>query len=500
MSKPPRPFSPSAGAALSAVLLVLAFPPFDLRWLVLVALVPWLVSIRGQEARAVRRSGLVFGAIFYGYQMWWVVPFVYKWTGNLVSGLVPWVVTVPIAMGYFWLQASWMGAAERQGRAWAIPLLWVAMEFIRSYIPGLAFPWGHMATPLWPFPAVLQSAALGGIFLVSAWVVLVNQWLAEWRWPRADGAMNRWRTGAAVVIVALFGYSWWRASTPPDGNWHVVAAAQPGVDQAFTPPDEERIRLDGAGPELMADAERAGAELVVFPEGFASPSESVVPTAVLGYPPAVPVILGGNLVQGGKRYQTAYSWDGMQWKHANKTRLVVFGEYVPGRDVLPFLKNFNLPAGDLTPGDRVQSLPVGPFQAGPLLCFEGLFPDLALAQQQAGAQLLTVQAIDDWYAATPAWEQLYPGAVFRSIEAGLPVVRAGSKGRSYITDARGNIVAWLPHRDQGLLTARVRVPAGGDGWTGRMMFPWLCLAVALAVMVANVVAQCSKDDADEGSH
>jgi len=248
-----------------------------------------------------------------------------KWTGSLVSGLVPWVVTVPIAMGYFWLQASWMGAAERQGRAWAIPLLWVAMEFIRSYIPGLAFPWGHMATPLWPFPAVLQSAALGGIFLVSAWVVLVNQWLAEWRWPRADGAMNRWRTGTAVVIVALFGYSWWRASTPPEGNWHVVAAAQPGVDQAFTPVDEERIRLDGAGPELMADAERAGAELVVFPEGFASPSESVVPTAVLGYPPAVPVILGGNLVQGGKRYQTAYSWDGMQWKHANKTRLVVFG-------------------------------------------------------------------------------------------------------------------------------------------------------------------------------
>ena len=174
MSKPPRPFSPSAGAALSAVLLVLAFPPFDLRWLVFVALVPWLVSIRGQEARPVRRSGLVFGAISYGYQMWWVVPFVYKWTGSLVSGLVPWVVTVPIAMGYFWLQASWMGAAERQGRAWAIPLLWVAMEFIRSYIPGLAFPWGHMATPLWPFPAVLQSAALGGIFLVAAVVTLLG--------------------------------------------------------------------------------------------------------------------------------------------------------------------------------------------------------------------------------------------------------------------------------------------------------------------------------------
>jgi len=66
---------------------VLAFPPFDLRWLVFVALVPWLVSIRGQEARAVRRSGLVFGSIFYGYQMWWVVPFVYKWTGSLVSGI-----------------------------------------------------------------------------------------------------------------------------------------------------------------------------------------------------------------------------------------------------------------------------------------------------------------------------------------------------------------------------------------------------------------------------
>ncbi|ARU45064.1 hypothetical protein CCB81_02150 [Armatimonadetes bacterium Uphvl-Ar2] len=161
----------------------------------------------------------------------------------------------------------------------------------------------------------------------------------------------------------------------------------------------------------------------------------------------------------------------------------------------PVPQELQPPGGGPDPGDRVQSLPVGPFQAGPLLCFEGLFPDLALAQQQAGAQLLTVQAIDDWYAATPAWEQLYPGAVFRSIEAGLPVVRAGSKGRSYITDARGNIVSWLPHRDQGLLTARVRVPAGGDGWTGRMIFPWLCLAVALAVMVANLISLRSKKEA-----
>ena len=53
------------------------------------------------------------------------------------------------------------------------------MEVFRSYIPGLAFPYGLIANPLWAFPQMIQTAYYGSIFLVGAWVVLINLLLAK---------------------------------------------------------------------------------------------------------------------------------------------------------------------------------------------------------------------------------------------------------------------------------------------------------------------------------
>ena len=162
---------------------------------------------------------------------------------------------------------------------------------------------------------------------------------------------------------------------------------------------------------------------------------------------------------------------------ADKTRLVIFGEFIPGRDVFPFVQNaFHLPDGDLSAGDKLATVRAGRLTVGPLICFEGLFPDLGLRQAWAGADLLAVMSNDDWFAPF-AQARLARAAQWRAIEAGLPLVRAASRGRSMIVSDTGEVLADAPYGERRLVMARVP--------KGRGPFPlvWAFPAVALASIV-----------------
>src|SRR5262249_32003050 len=142
-------------------------------------------------------------------------------------------------------------------------------------------------------------------------------------------------------------------------------------------------------------------------------------------------------------YQSAFSFDGSKWEHADKNRLVIFGEFVPFRDSW-IIKQFGLAQGDLTPGQTLGTLDIKGTKVGPLICFEGLFPDLAYRQALAGSRLLAIISIDDWYMGTAAPDQLKSEAVWRAVETGLPLVRSASLGYSLAVDQRGRIVSEAP--------------------------------------------------------
>src|SRR5260370_22666807 len=87
-------------AALSGVLLALAFPAFDVGALALVALVPLIWAWRGATPAPAALYGVVFGVVFAGVLMYWlwyfgilaIVPLVAGWaaftapSGCLVGG------------------------------------------------------------------------------------------------------------------------------------------------------------------------------------------------------------------------------------------------------------------------------------------------------------------------------------------------------------------------------------------------------------------------------
>lgn len=452
-----------AAACLSAGLYLAAFAPLDLSLLVFVALLPWLWSLKSASRRQGFRSGYLMGTLIVLGQMMWVVKLVQGWTGSALLGLLPWVLCGLIGGLYFALLGWGHRVLAERRLLLLFPVLWAGMEVLRSYVPGLSFPWFLIGEPLIRTPLLAQPGFFGTIYLCSAAVVAVSLLLAGL--PQRDAKALK----VAVSLVAAAGFVRWLWPTP--GTPTRVAVGQPGVDMAFGSSEERGRVLTPAIDRLVAQAESDGAQMLVLPEGLVNAGDAWPPQTPFYVSPLVPTLFGGRRGVS-PVYQSAFAHDRGQWTSADKTRLVVFGEYVPFRDVIPFLRSFRLPQGDLQPGREVKSVTLGGVSVGPMICFEGLFWDLSHRQAEQGAQLLAVISIDDWYMDTAAPEQLRDSTLWRAVETGLPVVRSASLGYSILGDAKGRLVAQAPLRSTTLLVGEVAVPAAAPSFAPRAWFPW----------------------------
>jgi len=131
-----------------------------------------------------------------------------------------------------------------------------------------------------------------------------------------------------------------------------------------------------------------------------------------------------------------------------KVELVPFGEYVPLGTVVPILERMTESIAKYIPdtvaGDRPRPVHahhgLAETSLGPLICFESVFPHLAVAQTRAGAAILVNQANDEWFAGSAEPEQSFRMARLRAIECRRPCVRATNRGISGWIDAAGRVI------------------------------------------------------------
>ncbi len=119
-----------------------------------------------------------------------------------------------------------------------------------------------------------------------------------------------------------------------------------------------------------------------------------------------------------------------------------------------------------------------------MICYESMYPEAALNAAQRGARLLTILSDDaGMRRAAIAWTHAEQ-ARMRAIEVGLPLVRDGQAGVSYMTDAYGRMLGRLDSWQTGTLTRDVPLQdvntiyrQVGRGWA----FLWALLALAPVV-------------------
>jgi apolipoprotein N-acyltransferase len=149
--------------------------------------------------------------------------------------------------------------------------------------------------------------------------------------------------------------------------------------------------------------------------------------------------------------------DGVISDSYDKTHLVPFGEYLPLRGLFGALglRQFVEIPGGFEPGARRRLLTVkGLPPALPLICYEAIFPAEAAAADARPGVLLAVTN-DGWFGITTGPHQHLAQARLRSVEQGLPLLRAANTGISAVIDPLGRITAQLALGTQGVIDAQV---------------------------------------------
>lgn len=452
---------PRLGTAAAGAVGILLFPAPNLGVLAWVAFVPLLLLIRASGTRReAALRGWCGGFGFVAATLYWLLPnLIYFFPlGAAALGLLwlPWGMLVwavlrpgPRALGW--------------GRSLlalvAVPSGWVLIEVVRSWKP-FGGPWSLLGASQWDHPSELGLASLGGVWLLSFAIMLANTAIVLIVSARVP---VRAVAGVIVALAVAGGPLWFAAHAMPSASRELsVALVQPGVIHNPQARDEEGVALtrglerQGSHIDLVVWGESSAGDNL--PHDAADQQQIEALSASLG----APILVDGNAVQADGNAQKVsylYTASGVHGAYA-KTRLVMFGEYIPFRGELGWLTGLTKAAGvNLVPGHGLDVFRADGANIGPLICFESAFPDMARTEADHGAQLLVYQSEDSTFQGS--WEPAQHAslAAVRAAETGRPAVQTSLAGVSAAFDAQGRQLAWLPKSVVGSVIATVPLQA-----------------------------------------
>jgi apolipoprotein N-acyltransferase len=517
-------------ALASGLALALSFPNYNLPlvgWLAVGMLV--LASYRARPAVA-PVYGFLHALIFYPVSIPWVATVMHQY-GNVDPWLSAGILSLfGVLGGIIWASFSWgVAVASRKSAALACAFaapMWVTLEFARSHLPIIAFPWNLSGYVASGSLALVQLTAVTGIhglsFVVAGYSSLVAYAIVM-------GTQRMWKTAlvatAALIFVAVGG----RYFVPSAAPRYVAHLVQTNFPQSETYPPDWMKQHAGELDELAAITIEAAHRPPHIPGG---PSSATLPGLVIW--PEVPAPFSfqdqdfaGRAARIARDSQSEFLVGAVDWRKGpadswqatnsailldpnghriftyDKIRLVPFGEYVPLRRWLTFAGKLTADIGDFTPGTvhavgyldepGVKDLLAAP-KFGTFICYEAVFPEEARQYTTGGAQLLITISNDGWFGRSGAPEQHLMMARLRAVENRRWLLRATNNGFTVAVDPYGRIVAQLatdirgqldaPYDFRSELTPYVRF---GD-W-----FPWLCVIASFGLLAASIVVRHASD-------
>jgi apolipoprotein N-acyltransferase len=481
-------------SALSGVLLTLAFPGSGGQgWLAFVALVPLLVALDGAGAARAGALGFVTGLVFWSVTLAWPTPWVVH------HGGVAWpraaltlVVVLATVAAFTALFAALLSAARaRSAGAWVVVAasLWVALELVRTHALS-GFPWNLLAASQYRNVALIQVAAVTGVYGVSFVVAAVNAALARMltraRDPRgalAAGAVAAGSVGAALTV------GWATPAQDPGADRVPVAIVQGDIDQGAKWDAAYVDATLAIHRDLTLEAIRSGARLVVWPETTVPLSDRGDPRwrdiEALARDGGIYLLVGSPRDVGSATRNSAYLFGpGGEIGRYDKRRLVPFGEYSPLGGRLGFL---SVVAGgsvsEFSAGSDavVFSTPLG--RLAPSICYEAIFPRDVRDFMAAGADVLVNLTNDAWFGPTPAPHQHLALVTFRAVEHRTWLVRAANTGVSAFVAPDGRIVRASPLFTRGVLLAEIAPRTETTFYTRHGdVFAWSALGLAAGAL------------------
>ena len=475
-----------AGALLTAVLLILVFPHFNLVWLSPVALTPLLVAL-AREPRPARRFllGYIAGVVYWFGVCYWI-EYVLAYYGGL-GKVTAWLAFLlfclakALHMGVF----AWLAGILIR-RWWAVPAvaaLWVAIEASHGF---LGFAWLALGNAGIDMGLPMRLAPYTSVYGLSFVFMMM----------------------ATALALAILGrprlHMMWLLALPfliflpnlPDARRGQQSAVlvQPDIseDEEWTP--ESADRMQRGLVMLSMRAVLAGGtdrpSLVVWPEvpaplyydsdprfqsyvgDLARAAKTYLLLGVVAHTPQGAPLNSAILVSPAGNLVSCY----------DKVNLVPFGEFVPWP--FDFVKRITDETGDFVPGTRVVVSPVDDHKIGTFICYESVFPNFVRRFVAGGAEVLFNISNDGYFGRSAARQQHLEIVRMRAAENRRWILRATNDGITATIDPAGRLRGSLPLYVQAAsrsgftyIQSRTFYTEHGD-W-----FPVVCAIAALALLM-----------------
>jgi apolipoprotein N-acyltransferase len=514
------------------------------------ALTPLLVGLLRMDFARRRRwvlgwafaAGWLTGALWFGANCYWVYDTMHLYGGMDKPMAVVCLLAFSLYLG-FWFGVFALGlvlirrATTRRATvgdrfAWvavaAIPFLWVGMEFALARIPE--FPWDLLGYSQVDNPLLMRLAPWTGVYGVSFVVAVVNAMLAAPFLPKISNrglfglpySLTEIGGGIACTIVAAASLGL-QMQPPAPAATATAVLVQPNLDvdkdDVWVGPDWDRhlAQFGQLGKQTCGDfieglpqtgaatvtplcaLPHPSASLVIWPESpapfrdadprFQAAMESV---AQADQAPLIVGAVGMDAVAGEQQYQiynsaVVVAQDGHFVGRYDKIHLVPFGEYVPFRRLLFFVRQVAQSMSDMSIGTERKVFRIGgadgqAHRYGVFICYESVFGDEVRQFARLGAEVFVNISDDGWYGDTSApWQHLNM-ARMRAIENRRWILRDTNTGVTAAIDPYGTVRQSISRHQVGALAARYGFNSEltfytvhGD-WVG-----WICALFSLGI-------------------
>ena len=368
---------------------------------------------------------------------------------------------------------------------------WVLAEYVRNVL-FTGFPWLGLAETQVHGPFASIAPYLGG--LGCTFFVVLSSWQLLQLRKNVRGLLV---FALSLTVLSQLPGLW--AFTKPTGEPLSIELIQGNFAQHLVFSREGMFRQIQFYENAMIHSQ---AQLVVSPEtslpwpemslplgsldrlqDLANQNHSTLLFGVIGYhenPPDGREF--SNRALGLSDHNPPYRYD--------KSHLVPFGEFIPP-GFRWFVNAFSVPLSDFARGPNNQPLfriarqNEEPLYAAITICYEDVFGgELAtrLRNSDQEANLLINMTNLAWFGASQAPTQQLRLSQLRSLETGLPALRATNTGVTAVLGPDGRVLAELPQFTQATLSAKLQAYSGKTPYVRWGNAPILSLACLLLVL------------------
>jgi apolipoprotein N-acyltransferase len=513
----------------SAMLLLLAYPPYNLNVLAFFALAPILSVTFRTNLKKTFGYGVLFAFLFYCIYLFWM---------NAYMAFVGVAFVTVVYGGCFVISLMVINLASRafpRFRVILTPFIWIAIDYIRSF-GFLGFTFGSIGYTQHNFLPFIQIADIGGEPLVAFILLLFNASLAEIL-PRFFDSkpfrlreLSPYQTCAFYVSVGLIALSILYGTirlreSIPEGPRMKLALIQ-GLSSPRTTWQEEKWKTLRTLTSLTRESywEADDLDLIVWTE--TAIRTSLRPNFIYGTSYHMRI---RRLVQEAETYFIIGSPDNFfaeqheevdvqslddiypskekeeLWTNSayflspegeiigkyDKMQLTPFGEHFPLGERIRFLgkilETFTDSAG-FTGGTKYTVFEHDKMRFSVVICWEGTYGYMIRRFVNNGADFILNISNDMWTQTRAGHFQHFTITRFRAVENRIWYARAANDGVTAIIDPYGRIVKILPIKETGYLIGEVGPRLRSTFYTRHgNLLPIAAVAILIVTFVSSIV-------------